>query len=382
MSDHAVLSASSSHRWLNCIPSARLELEFENNSSSAAEEGTAAHALCEHKLKKALHMRSKRPVSDYNSDEMEECTDAYAEFVMEQYEAAKQICKDPIVLIEQRLDFSCYVPDGFGTGDCLIISDSRLHIIDFKYGMGVLVEAENNPQMKLYALGALEIYDSLYDIDEVSMTIFQPRRENVSTWTIPVSELKEWAANELKPKAKKAYDGEGEYIPGEWCTFCRAAVKCRARAEEKLRLAQSEFKPPPLLSDTEIEEILSILPDLTKWANEIISYATDAAVSHGKEWNGFKVVEGRSVRKYRDEERVAETAKQHGYIDIYRQNLIPMTEMQKLMGKTKFEEILGDLIYKPPGRPTLVPKSDKRPAMNVSDAKNDFYEFTEENYHD
>lgn len=382
MAEHAVLSASSSHRWLNCIPSARLELEFENNSSSAAEEGTAAHALCEHKLKKALHMRSKRPVSDYNSDEMEESTDTYAEFVIEQFEAAKQDCKDPIVLIEQRLDFSCYVPDGFGTGDCLIISDKRLHIIDFKYGMGVLVEAENNPQMKLYALGALEIYDSLYDIEEVSMTIFQPRRENVSTWTIPVSKLKEWAANELKPKAKKAYDGEGEYITGEWCTFCRAAVKCRARAEEKLRLAQSEFKLPPLLTDSEIEEILSILPDLTKWANEIISYATDAAVSHGKEWNGFKVVEGRSVRKYRDEGQVAETAKQHGYIDIYRQNLIPMTEMQKLMGKTKFEEILGDLIYKPPGRPTLVPKSDKRPAMNVSDAKNDFNEVTEENYHD
>lgn len=382
MVNHAVLSASSSHRWLNCIPSARLELEFKNSSSSAAEEGTAAHALCEHKLKKALHMRSKKPVSEYNSDEMEECSDAYVEFVMEQYEAAKQICKDPIVLIEQRLDFSCYVPDGFGTGDCLIISDSKLHIIDFKYGMGVLVEAENNPQMKLYALGALEIYDSLYDIVEVSMTIFQPRRENVSTWTIPVSDLKEWAEKELRPKAKKAYDGEGEYIPGEWCTFCRAAVKCRARAEEKLRLAQSDFKLPPLLTDTEIEEILGILPDLTKWANEIMSYATDAAVNHGKEWNGFKVVEGRSVRKYRDEAQVAETAKRHGYIDIYRQSLIPMTEMQKLMGKTKFEEILGDLIYKPPGKPTLAPITDKRPAMNVSDVKNEFYEITEVNYHD
>ncbi len=382
MGNHAVLSASSSHRWLNCMPSARLELEFENKSSYAAEEGTAAHALCEHKLKKSLHMRSKRPVSDYNSDEMEECTDAYAEFVMEQFEAARQVCKDPLVLIEQRLDFSCYVPDGFGTGDCLIISDRRLHIIDFKYGMGVLVEAESNPQMKLYALGALEIYDSLYDFEEVSMTIFQPRRENVSTWTISASELKEWASNELKPKAKKAYNGEGEYILGEWCTFCRAAVKCRARADEKLRLAQSEFRLPPLLTDTEIEEILSVLPGLTKWANEIISYATDAAVSHGKEWNGFKVVEGRSVRKYRDEVQVAEKAKQHGYIDIYRQSLLPMTEMQKLMGKTKFEEILGDLIYKPPGKPTLVPKSDKRPAMNVSDAKNDFYEIMEVNYHD
>ena len=378
MADHAVLSASGSHRWLNCTPSARLELEFENTGSEAAREGTAAHALCEHKLKRALHMRSRRPASDYDSDEMEECTDAYVDFVMEQYEAAKQVCEDPVILIEQRLDFSCYVPDGFGTGDCLIISDDRLHIIDFKYGMGVLVEAEGNPQMKLYALGALAVYDALYDIREVSMTIFQPRRENVSTWTIPVEDLKAWAENELKPRAKMAYDGEGEYLPGEWCTFCRAAVRCRARAEEKLKLAQTEFRMPPLLTDAEIEDILAVLPDLTKWANEIAAYALDAALNHGKEWNGFKVVEGRSVRKYRDEAAVAEAAKVAGYKDIYRQSLIPLTEMQRLMGKDKFEEILGGLITKAPGRPTLVPKSDKRPAMNVSKAINEFYEIKED----
>jgi hypothetical protein len=241
-----------------------------------------------------------------------------------------------------------------------------------------LVDAVDNPQMKLYALGALEIYDSLYDIEEVSMTIFQPRRENVSTWTIRVEDLKAWAEKELKPKAKKAYDGEGEYLPGEWCTFCRAAVKCRARAEEKLKLAQSEFKLPPLLTDSEIEEVLSKLSDLTKWANEIIAYATDAAVNHGKEWHGFKVVEGRSVRKYKDEDAVAEVAKANGYKDIFRQSLITLTEMERLMGKSKFEKILGDLIYKPPGKPTLVPLSDKRPAMNVSNAKNEFNEITEE----
>ncbi|HCJ4334376.1 MULTISPECIES: DUF2800 domain-containing protein [Bacillales] len=378
MSDHAVLSASGSHRWLNCLPSARLELEFENNESNAAAEGTAAHALCEHKLKKALHMRSKRPVSSYNTDEMEEHSDAYVEFVMEQFELAKQSCTDPLILIEQRLDFSCYVPQGFGTGDCIIIGDKKLHIIDFKYGMGVLVDAVENPQMKLYALGALEIYDSLYDIEEVSMTIFQPRRENISTWTIPVNELKDWAENELRPKAKKAYEGEGDYLPGEWCTFCRAAVKCRARAEEKLKLAQMEFKLPPLLTDSEIEEVLSKLSDLTKWANEIIAYATDAAVNHGKEWHGFKVVEGRSVRKYKDEEAVAEVAKANGYKDIYRQSLITLTEMQKLMGKSKFQEILGGLIHKPPGKPTLVPLSDKRTVMNISNVKNEFNEITEE----
>ncbi|HOW22787.1 MAG TPA: DUF2800 domain-containing protein [Sedimentibacter sp.] len=378
MGNHAILSASSSHRWLHCLPSARLELEFENTSGKAADEGSAAHALSEHKLKKALHIRSKRPISDYTTDEMEECTDAYVDFVMEQVELARHICNDPIVLIEQRLDFSCYVPDGFGTGDCVIISDDRLHIVDFKYGMGVLVDAVDNPQMKLYALGALAIYDSLYDINEVSMTIFQPRRENVSTWTVPVEELKSWAEEELKPKAVKAYNGEGEYMPGEWCTFCKAAVRCRARAEEKLKLAQTEFKMPPLLTDNEIEEILFILPDLTKWANEITAYATDAAVNHGKEWNGFKVVEGRSVRKYKDEDAIADKAEASGYKDIYRKSLIPMTEMQKLMGKTKFEEILGDLIFKPPGKPTLVPNSDKRPAMNVADAKIEFNEIMED----
>ncbi|MES1046272.1 nuclease [Bacillus obstructivus] len=378
MSDHAVLSASGSHRWLNCLPSARLELEFENNESNAAAEGTAAHALCEHKLKKALHMGSKRPVSSYNTDEMEEHSDAYVEFVMEQFELTKQSCTDPLILIEQRLDFSCYVPQGFGTGDCIIIGDKKLHIIDFKYGMGVLVDAVGNPQMKLYALGALEIYDSLYDIEEVSMTVFQPRRENVSTWTIPVNELNDWAENELRPKAKKAYEGEGDYLPGEWCTFCRAAVKCRARAEEKLKLAQMEFKLPPLLTESEIEEVLSKLSDLTKWANEIIGYATDAAVNHGKEWHGFKVVEGRSVRKYKDEEAVDEAVKANGYKDIYRHSLITLTEMQKLMGKKKFEEVLGGLIHKPPGKPTLVPLSDKRLAMNISNVKNEFNEITEE----
>lgn len=379
MRDHAILSASGAHRWMNCLPSARLELEFDNTGSEAAREGTAAHALCEHKLKKALKMRSKRPISDYDSDEMEECSDAYVDFVMEQYAAVRQNCKDPVILIEQKLDFSCYVPDGFGTGDCLIIGDGKLHIIDFKYGMGVLVDAEENPQMMLYALGALGIYDMLYDIEEVSMSIFQPRRENVSTYTMTADALREWGDTVLKPKAEMAYKGEGEYYPGEWCTFCRAAVKCRARAEEKLRLAQTEFRMPPLLTDAEIEDILTVIPDLTKWANEITAYATDAAVNHGKVWSGFKIVEGRSVRKYKDEEQVAEAAKAAGYKDIYRQSLITLTEMQKLMGKSKFEEVLGGLIIKPPGKPTLVPRSDKRPEMNVTDAINEFNEIKEEN---
>ena len=377
MGKHAILSASGAHRWLECTPAARLELEFKDQESTAAAQGTAAHNLCEHKLKKALHIRSKRPVSEFNDDEMEEHSDAYVEYVLEQLEEVKKNCKDPLVLIEERLDFSCYVPEGFGTADTIIIGDKNLHIIDMKYGQGILVYAEDNPQMKLYALGALASYESLYDIEEVTMHIFQPRRENVSAWTISVDELKKWAENDLVPKAKLAFKGEGEYLPGDWCTFCRAAVKCRARADEKLRLAQSEFKLPPLLTDNEIEEILSKLSDLTKWANDIVAYATDAAVNHGKEWSGFKVVEGRSNRKYKDEDKVAEVAKANGYKDIYRTSLITLTEMEKLMGKQKFKDILGDFIIKPPGKPTLVPLSDKRQALNVSSAKTEFNKIME-----
>lgn len=374
MSKHAILSASGAHRWLNCTPSARLELEFDDNSGEAAAEGTAAHALSEHKLRKALKMRSKKPVSPYDSDEMDNYTDGYVEFVLEVIEQAKQACRDPLILIEQRLDFSKYVPEGFGTGDCLIIADGTLHIIDFKYGQGVLVSAEDNPQMKLYALGALDLFDGIYDIEMVSMTIYQPRRENVSTSTVSKENLYQWAEEVLKPKAELAFNGDGNYCPGEWCQFCRAAVKCRARAEAKMKLATFEFALPPLLSDEEIADILSSIGDLTNWANEIIAYATDAAVNHGKKWPGFKVVEGRSNRKYKDEEAVAEAAKNAGYRDIYKQSLITITEMEKLMGKSKFNEVLGGLVIKPPGKPTLVPVSDKRPEMNTSSAKNDFME--------
>ncbi len=371
---HAILSASGSHRWLHCTPSALLELEFENQTSVAAEEGTAAHNLCEHKLKRALKKRSRRPTSIYDSDEMEECTDAYVEYILEQLDVVKHHCMDPLVLIEQRLDFSQYVPEGFGTGDCLIIADEILHIIDFKYGQGVMVDAVENSQMKLYALGALSTYDVLYDIKEVAMTIFQPRRENISTWTIATELLKAWAEQELKPKAELAIKGEGEYCSGEWCQFCRASIRCRARAEANLELAQMEFKRPPLLQDQEIEAILSKLAELTKWSNAILTYASDAAIHHGKEWSGFKVVEGRSNRKYASEEKVAEAAKEHGYTDIYKKSLISLTELEKLMGKKEFQEVIGSLVVKPPGKLTLVPSSDKRQAVQVAQAKNEFSE--------
>lgn len=376
MGNHAVLSASSSHRWLNCNPSARLELEFDDTESIAAAEGTAAHVLCEHKLRKALKLRSKKPVSQYDSDEMDAHTDGYVEYVLETIAEIRQSCKDPIVLIEQRLDFSRYVPEGFGTGDCVIIGDGKLHIIDFKYGQGVLVSAENNPQMMLYALAGISQFGYLYDISEVSMSIYQPRRENVSTWTISVNTLQEWADTVLVPKARLAYDGEGDYCPGEWCIFCRAAVKCRARAEAKLKLASLEFALPPLLTDAEIEDVLDKLDDLCKWAGDIKEYALKAALS-GKEWNGYKLVAGRSNRRYANEDAVAKAAENAGYHDIYTKSLLGVTAMEKYLGKEKFSEVLGGFIEKPTGKPTLVPLSDKRPAMNIS-AKNDFNKIMED----
>ena len=374
MTKHAILSASGAHRWMNCTPSARLELEFDDSSGEAAKEGTAAHELGEHKLREALKIPTKKPTSIYDSEEMERYTDEYVQFILEELAAVKQITKDPLLLIEQRLDFSNYVPEGFGTGDCVIVADDVAHVIDFKYGQGVLVEAENNPQMMLYALGALNLFDAIYDINVVKMTIYQPRRENISTFEIPKTNLIDWAENTLKPKAELAFKGDGEYKPGDWCRFCRASVECKARAEENLKVAKFEFKNPPLLTDDEIAEILLHVNDLTKWANEIFAYATNAAVQQGKQWKGFKVVEGRSNRKYADEEAVAKAAKKAGYEDIYKQSLLTITNMEKLMGKNKFNELLGDFITKPRGKPTLVPVTDKRPEINISTAKNEFME--------
>lgn len=369
--NHALLGASSSGIWLNCTPSVRLSEQFVDKGSGAAAEGTAAHALAEHKLLRALKKRSKKPISQYDCDEMDAYTDGYAEFVLEKYAEAKQRSPDAQILIEQRVDFSRYVPDGFGTADCIIVSDDTLYIIDFKYGQGILVEAENNPQLRLYALGALEIFGSLYDIKTISMSIYQPRRDNVCTWEIPLSELMEWAENELIPKAQLAYNGEGEFKCGDWCQFCKASTLCRARADENLKLAQYDFAAPDLLTDDEIEDILEKVDALTSWANSVRDYALEAALK-GKRWTNFKLVEGRSIRKYSDEDAVAEAAKSAGYTDIFKKTLIGITEMERLMGKKNFVDILGDLVHKPPGKPTLVPMTDKRPAITANNAKNDF----------
>lgn len=376
MGRHALLSASSSHRWLNCPPSARLGERYEDRGSDYAAEGSDAHSLCEYKLKAALGISSKDPTANlsFYNEEMDECASGYANYIMDLVETAKQTCFDPVVLIEQRLDFSKYVESGFGTGDCLVIADGTLHIVDYKHGQGILVEAEENPQIMLYGLGALELFDGIYDIDTVSMTIYQPRRSNISTYTLPKEELYLWAEEVLRPTARLAYAGDGNYKCGEWCQFCKAKNECRGRADYNLELARYDFRLPPLLEDTEVEEILSKLDDLIDWASDIKDYAFQSALG-GKQWNGWKLVEGRSNRRYVNDEAVAAAAKAAGYGDIYRKSIITLTDMEKLMGKTKFNEILGGLIEKPPGKPTLVPASDKRQAIDI--AKNDFME---ENY--
>lgn len=372
MGKHSLLSASSSHRWLNCPPSARLGENYTDKGSDFAAEGTDAHSLCEFRLKEALGLETKNPIEHltWYNEEMESCASDYVSYITELIADAKKVCPDPVVLIEQRLDYSRYVESGFGTGDCVIIADGMLHVVDYKHGRGVLVEADANPQMMLYALGALELFDGIYDIDTVSMTVYQPRRSNISTYTIPKQELLNRANDVLVPVAQLAFKGEGEFHCGEWCQFCKAKADCRERAEANLQMARHEFKLPPLLTDDEVEAILGKVDELVSWANDIKTYALQAAVS-GKEWSGYKLVEGRSNRKYTDENAVATTVESAGF-DPYEKKLLGITEMQKTLGKAKFEELLGALIYKPQGKPTLVPASDKRPVLNT--AKNDFKE--------
>lgn len=372
---HSVLGASAADRWMNCTPSAQLTAGMEDEATTFAAEGTAAHALCEWKVRKALKMRAgRRPTSDYWTDEMEEFTDDYRDFIMDLVGQAKLTCKDPVTLIEQHLDFSCYVPDGFGTGDFLLVADRELNVVDFKYGRGVAVYADHNPQMMLYALGALNLFDCLYDIEQVTMTIFQPRLSSISTWTISAEELYKWAEEVLKPKAELAAKGEGEFISGSWCRFCKARNTCRARAESFLELAKMEFQPPALLSDEEVAEVMEKAAELSKWASDVMAYAQAEAIENGKHWNGYKLVEGRSTRRFIDEKKVEEAAKGAGYMDIYNKSLITLTAFEKLMGKDTFKEVLGSYVTKPAGKLTLVPVSDKRPEVTVNTVNDEFQE--------
>ena len=376
MAKHATLSASSSHRWLNCPPSARLCEAYEDKGSDYAAEGTDAHALCEFRLKQALGLSAENPIENltWYDEEMEDCAAGYAAYVMELLEDAKQTCADPVVLIEQRVDFSRWVKDGFGTADCILIADGVLNIVDYKHGKGVRVSAEKNPQMMLYALGSLEIFDGIYDVESVRMTIFQPRLSNISVSEMSKAALLEWADTELTQKAQLAYEGKGEFHSGEWCRFCKAKAECRERAKANLELAKYEFAKPPLLEDEEIADILGKVDALTAWADDVKEYALRQAVG-GKKWSGWKLVEGRSNRRYTNEDRVAAAVKNAGF-DPYERNVLGITAMQKLLGKTRFEKLLTPYIEKPQGKPTLVPESDKRPAYEparqIERAKSDF----------
>jgi hypothetical protein len=372
MADHALLSASGSERWLNCPPSARLTENYPDAKSDYAAEGSAAHALCEYKLKAALGFPAADPTEDlsYYNAEMEDCADGYAAYVLELVEETRRCCPDPLVLIEQRLDFSRYVEGGFGTGDCVIVSDGMLHVVDYKHGQGVQVDATDNPQLKLYALGALELFDHIYDISAVTMTIYQPRRENVSVFTVLKESLYRWAEEVLKPTAELAFAGDGAFNCGEWCQFCRAKHDCRERAEANLELARYDFRLPPLLDDDEIADILAKLDRLTSWAAAVEKYALQTALD-GKHWPGFKLVQGRSNRKYTDAMKVAAKVAESGY-DPYEQTVLGITAMEKRLGKSKFNELLGELVIKPPGKPTLVPESDTR--SETTTAQIDFME--------
>lgn len=369
---HAILSASSSDRWLHCPPSARLCESYDDKGSNYAAEGTDAHALCEFRLRQVLGMEATDPTENliWFNEEMNDCATGYAAYVLEQVETAKQTCTDPVVLIEQRVDFSRWVESGFGTADCIIIADGTLQIIDYKHGLGVLVSAKENPQMQCYALGALELFDGIYDINSVRMTIYQPRRDNVSTYEISKDKLYRWADEVLKPAADLAFAGDGNFLCGEWCGFCKAKHECRARADANMELARYDFKLPPLLTDEEVEEILVRADDLVSWAADIKEYALQQAIS-GKKWNGWKLVEGRSNRRYTNETAVAGVVTDAGF-NPYEHKVLGVTAMQKLLGKSRFDELLAAYIEKPQGKPTLVPESDKRPAMNT--AKNDFME--------
>lgn len=369
---HAVLSASGANRWMNCPPSARIEAELPDSESPAAAEGTAAHALGEHKIRRLLKQRSTRPVSEYNDDDMEDYTDNYAAFVLDRYQKAQESDRTAVLALEQRLDFSHLVPDGFGTGDAVIIQEGVLEVIDFKYGAGVIVDAWENPQLKLYALGALAQYDLLFDVQEVRMTIYQPRRDNISTFTLEVEELTRWGEEEVKPRAELAAEGGGDFSAGDWCMFCKIKPTCKARAEAALEFAQWEFEDPTELSDAEIAQALRLIPLMRSWAADLEKYALTEAVDHGRQWEGMKVVAGRAVRKYTDPDEVAKRAQAAGYSDIFDRKLITLTKLEKLMGKKDFTEHIGDLVHKPEGKPTLVPVEDKRPELTPRDAGTEF----------
>ena len=377
MAKHAYLSASARERWLKCPPSAKLCAQEEDRGSPFAQQGTDAHELCQYLVEKALGRDAKDPTESLTwfDAEMMEAAEGYAAFVMDQVSEAKKLCEDPLVCVEQTLDFSKWVEHGFGTGDCVIVADDLLHIIDMKFGVGVLVSASGedgtgNSQLKCYALGALDTFGDLYSIRRIRLTIYQPRRENVDTFELTREELLDWAENVLAPTAKLAYEGEGEFSAGDHCQFCKVKAFCRKRAEQNLEMARYEFAEAPTLDADEIAAILPQVDQLVRWAEDVKEYALTQALA-GTRYPGFKLVEGRSNRKYSNEAEVARVVTEAGY-DPYEKKLLGVTAMTKQLGKKLFDQLLSGLIEKPQGKPVLAPETDKRPEFNT--AEKDFME--------
>lgn len=383
MAKHAILSASGASRWMACTPSAVLEQQFENKSSVFAEEGTLAHELGELTLKLNLGEITKRTFNSkfkkiqenklYSAD-MPDYVQTYVDTCLERVSEAKATTPDALFKIEQRLDFSEWVPDGFGTGDFVIIADGTMEVCDLKYGKGVPVSANNNKQMMLYALGAIAEFNFLYDIQKVRMTIIQPRLDNLSTFEVTTEDLLKWAEDYVRSRAELAIKGKGEFCAGDHCKFCRAKAVCRARAEKNMELAKYDFEEPALLDNNDVAYILSKIDELVNWAGDVKEFALEQALN-GEEYDGFKVVEGRSNRKYADTEAIVEILRDNNFNDpdIFKPSeLITLTNMEKLVGKKKLTELIGDYIVKPPGKPTLVPITDKREPYNP--AKADFME--------
>lgn len=377
MAKHAYLSASASERWLKCPPSAKLCAQEEDRGSPYSQQGTDAHELAAFLVEKALGRDSRDPTENltWYDAEMQEAAEGYAAFVMDQVAEAKKLCPDPLVCVEQTLDFSKWVEHGFGTGDCVIVADDLLHIIDLKYGLGILVSASGedgtgNSQLKCYALGALDTFGDLYEIRRIRLSIYQPRRENYDTYELTREELLKWADEVLTPIAKLAYDGLGDFEAGDHCQFCKVKATCRKRAEYSTELAKYEFAEAPTLDADEIAEILPQIDSLVSWAEDVKAYALQQALS-GVRYPGWKLVEGRSNRKYTDEAAVARVVTDAGY-DPYEKKLLGVTQMQKQLGKKKFEQLLSGLVMKPQGKPVLAPNTDKRPEFST--AQSDFME--------
>ena len=377
---HAMLSASSAHRWLECPPSVRLSEQFADQPTVFSEEGTYLHELCELKLHRYLGdvapdvleaQFQEHKDNDFYSEEAEAVTDEYVQFCVETIEAVRASCPDPLILVEHRLDYSEIVPDGFGTGDLLIVGDGVLEIIDFKGGRGVRVEADRNPQLMLYALAGLLEFDPLYDIRTIRMSIVQPRLNNTSSYEITPDALLSWAQNEVAPAAMLALEGKGEYKAGEHCRFCKARHTCRKRSEYYMELARRDFKEADLLTDEEIADILPMAQNLAKWVEDLMAYAT-AQAEKGKTWPGYKLVASVTKRKYTNDADVIRVCTEAGYTNIYKTSLLGISDLEKAIGKKAFQEIVGPYVFKPEGTPELVPLSDHRKA--ISSAETDFAE--------